>query len=231
MILSLIKPSKMKRFQFYFKNVLTLVLILSSVVLVSAAKPNIVILATGGTIAGAGASSTGSAYTSGQVKIEAMIDAVPNIRDLANLKGEQLANVGSQDMNVKVWLDLANRINELLKGDVDGIVITHGTDTQEETAYFLNLVVKSDKPVVLTGSMRPSTSLSADGPLNIYNAVGVASDPRAKGLGVLVVANDDIHDARAMTKRHTTDVQTFVSPEVGLVGVCLFDDRDFARMP
>ena len=97
----------------------------------------------------------------------------------------------------------------------------------EETAYFLNLVVKSDKPVVLTGSMRPSTSLSADGPLNIYNAVGVASDPRAKGRGVLVVANDDIHGARAITKRHTTDVETFVSPEVGLIGVCLFDDREF----
>ena len=101
----------------------------------------------------------------------------------------------------------------------------------EETAYFLNLVVKSDKPVVLTGSMRPSTSLSADGPLNIYNAVGVASDPRAKGRGVLVVANDDIHSARAITKRHTTDVETFVSPEVGLIGVCLFDDREFSRSP
>ena len=100
----------------------------------------------------------------------------------------------------------------------------------EETAYFLNLVVKSDKPVVLTGSMRPSTSLSADGPLNIYNAVGVASDPRAKGRGVLVVANDDIHGARAITKRHTTDVETFVSPEVGLIGVCLFDDREFVAI-
>ena len=101
----------------------------------------------------------------------------------------------------------------------------------EETAYFLNLVVKSEKPVVLTGSMRPSTSLSADGPLNIYNAVGVASDPRAKGRGVLVVANDDIHGARAVTKRHTTDVETFVSPEVGVIGVCLFDDREFSRSP
>jgi L-asparaginase len=101
----------------------------------------------------------------------------------------------------------------------------------EETAYFLNLVVKSDKAVVMTGSMRPSTSLSADGPLNIYNAVGVASDTRAKGRGVLVVANDDIHGARAVTKHHTTDVQTFESPEVGLVGVCLFDDRQFARAP
>src|SRR4029079_11232748 len=167
-----LKLTDMKFSQIHFKNLLAFMLLLASVVLVSAAKPNIVILATGGTIAGAGASSTGSAYTSGQVKIEAMIDAVPNIRDLANLKGEQIANVGSQDMNVKVWLDLANRINTLLAGkDVDGIVITHGTDSQEETAYFLNLTVKIDKPVVLTGSMRPSTALSAEGPLNLYNAV------------------------------------------------------------
>src|SRR6476660_4256956 len=167
----------MKLIRLIQKNALTLLLVFASAMLFAQSKPNIVILATGGTIAGAGASSTGSAYTSGQVKIDAMIDAVPNIRNLANLKGEQTANVGSQDMSVKVWLDLANRINTLLAGkDVDGIVITHGTDTQEETAYFLNLVVKSDKPVVLTGSMRPSTALSADGPLNIYNAVAIAAD-------------------------------------------------------
>src|SRR3970282_643426 len=104
-------------------------------------------------------------------------------------------------MSVKVWLDLANRINELLKSnDVDGIVITHGTDTQEETAYFLNLVVKSDKPVVLTGSMRPSTALSADGPLNMYNAVALAANLNAKGYGVMVVMNDDIHAARDVVK-------------------------------
>ena len=141
------------------------------------------------------------------------------------MRGVQVASVGSQDMNDEIWMKLASEVNRLAaKSDVDGVAITHGTDTMEETAYFLDLVVKSDKPVVLTGSMRPSTSLSADGPLNIYNAVGVASDPRAKGRGVLVVANDDIHGARAITKRHTTDVETFVSPEVGLVGVCLFDD-------
>ena len=135
-------------------------------------------------------------------------------------------------MNDELWVMLATEVNRLLAAaDVDGVAITHGTDTMEETAYFLNLVVKSDKPVVLTGSMRPSTSLGADGPLNVYNAVGVASDPRAKGRGVLVVANDDIHGARAVTKRHTTDVQTFVSPEVGLIGVCLFDDREFGRSP
>jgi L-asparaginase len=194
--------------------------------------PNIVVLATGGTIAGAGVSSTGSAYTSGQVKIEAMIDAVPNIRKLANLKGEQVANVGSQDMSVKVWLDVANRINELLSSkDVDGVVITHGTDTQEETAYFLNLTVKSDKPVVLTGSMRPSTALSAEGPLNLYNAVALAAHPDAKGYGVMVVMNDEIHAARDVKKMITTPVQTFQSPQEGMIGTVIFGDVLFFHKP
>src|SRR5688572_1654159 len=194
--------------------------------------PNIVVLATGGTIAGAGVSSTGSAYTSGQVKIDAMIDAVPNIRKLANITGEQLANVGSQDMSVKVWLDLANRINTLLaKPDVDGVVITHGTDTQEETAYFLTLVVKTDKPVVLTGSMRPSTALSADGPLNLYNAVALAANPAAKGYGVMVVMNDEIHSAHDVKKMITTPVQTFQSPQEGLIGTVIFGDVLFFHKP
>jgi len=193
---------------------------------------NVVILATGGTIAGAGVSSTGSAYTSGQVKIEAMIDAVPNIRSLANLRGEQIANVGSQDMNVKVWFDLAKRINELLATkEVDGVVITHGTDTQEETAYFLNLVVKSDKPVVLTGSMRPSTALSADGPLNMYNAVAIAASPKAKGYGVMVLMNDDIHSAHDVKKMITTPVHTFESPLEGLLGTCIFGEVEFFHKP
>jgi L-asparaginase len=193
----------MKSFTRPISSMLVIIAMMASMFTYGQTKklPNIVILATGGTIAGAGASSTGSAYTSGQVKIEAMIDAVPNIRKLANLRGEQIANVGSQDMNVKVWIDLANRINELLKtNDVDGIVITHGTDTQEETAFFLNLVVKSDKPVVLTGSMRPSTALSADGPLNMYNAVALAANPNAKGYGVMVLMNDEIHSAHAVKK-------------------------------
>jgi L-asparaginase len=197
-----------------------------------APKPRIVIVATGGTIAGAAASTTAAGYKSGAVAVDVLMAAVPQIKKFADVNGVQISSVGSQDMNDDLWVKLAIEVNRhLARPEVHGVVVTHGTDTMEETAYFLNLVIKSNKPVVLTGSMRPSTSLSADGPLNIYNAVGVASDPRAKGRGVLVVANDDIHGARAVTKRHSTDVQTFLSPEAGLIGVCLFDDRDFIRSP
>jgi L-asparaginase len=195
-------------------------------------KKNIVILATGGTIAGAAASGTQSGYTSGAVTIDAMLNAVPGIKDLANVKGEQISNVGSQDMSFEIMLKLAKRINELLpQPNVDGIVITHGTDTMEETAYFLNLTVKSDKPVVLVGSMRPSTAVSADGPLNLYNAVGVAADPEARGRGVLVVMNDWIHGAHSLTKTSTTAVQTFMSPLRGLVGVASYGKNDFYTRP
>jgi len=195
-------------------------------------KPNITILATGGTIAGAAASGTQSSYTSGAVTIDAMVNAVPGIKDLANIKGEQISNVGSQDMSFDIMLKLAKRINELLPtSGVDGIVITHGTDTMEETAYFLNLTVKSDKPVVMVGSMRPSTAVSADGPLNLYNAVAVAADPKSKGRGVLVVMNDWIHAAHSLTKTSTTAVQTFMSPLRGLVGVTAYGKNDFYSTP
>jgi L-asparaginase len=195
-------------------------------------KPNVVVLATGGTIAGAAATGTQAGYTSGQVTIDAMLDSVPGIRDLANLKGEQVSNVGSQDMSFDIMLKLAKRINELLASpDVDGIVVTHGTDTMEETAFFLNLTVKSDKPVVLVGSMRPSTAVSADGPLNLYNAVAVAADPQAKGRGVLVVMNDQIQGAHSLTKTSTTAVQTFMSPVRGVVGVTAYGKNDFYNNP
>jgi len=197
-----------------------------------AKKPNIVILATGGTIAGAAASGTQAAYTSGAVTIDAMIAAVPGITDMANIKGEQISNVGSQDMSFEIMLKVAKRINELMrKDDVDGIVITHGTDTMEETAFFLNLAVKGDKPVVMVGSMRPSTAVSADGPLNLYNAVGVAADPNAKGRGVLVVMNDWIHAAHSLTKTSTTAIQTFMSPLRGVVGVANYGKNDFYNTP
>ena len=195
-------------------------------------KPHVVILATGGTIAGSAESQTQSGYDSGQVGVDVLINAVPQLDDLAVVTGEQIANVGSQNINDEVWLTLAKRINELGKDEkVDGIVITHGTDTMEETAFFLNLVVKTDKPVVLTGSMRPSTALSADGPLNIFNAVAVAADPDAKGRGVLVVANDSIHGGRAIIKSSTTHVETFISPQRGLIGIVQYGKTLYFRGP
>jgi len=197
-----------------------------------AKKPNIVILATGGTIAGAAATGTQAGYTSGAVTIDAMLAAVPGIKDLATIKGEQISNVGSQDMSFDIMLTLAKRINELAKkNDVDGIVVTHGTDTMEETAFFLNLAVKTDKPVVMVGSMRPSTAVSADGPLNLYNGVGVAIDPNAKGRGVLVVMNDWIHAAHSLTKTSTTAIQTFMSPVRGVAGISSYGKNDFYSAP
>src|SRR5262245_12772558 len=118
----------------------------------SGKKPKVIIVATGGTIAGAAASGTSAGYQSGAVGVDILIEAVPHMKEIADVSGEQIASIGSQDMNDEVWLKLAKRVNEILaKPDVNGIAITHGTDTMEETSYFLNLVVKSDKPVVLTG--------------------------------------------------------------------------------
>ena len=195
-------------------------------------KPQVTILATGGTIAGAAATGTQSGYKSGAVTIDAMLAAVPGIDKVATVKGEQVANVGSQDMSFEVLMKLARRINEIApNSDIDGIVITHGTDTMEESAYFLNLTVKTDKPVVMVGSMRPSTAVSADGPLNLYNAVGVAADPRAKGRGVMVVMNDQIHAAHSLTKTSTTAVETFMSPGRGLIGQASYGKNDFYNSP
>ncbi|MDQ5984849.1 MAG: L-asparaginase [Syntrophus sp. SKADARSKE-3] len=182
--------------------------------------PNVMILATGGTIAGTGATSTTTVgYSAAKVGIEQLIAAVPELRKVANIKGEQVFQVDSKNMDNEYWLKLAKRINTLLaQKDVDGIVITHGTDTLEETAYFLDLVVKSRKPVVVVGAMRPSTALSADGPINLYNAVVLAGCREAIGKGVLVALNDQINAAREVTKTNTSTLDTFKTPELGLLG-------------
>ena len=194
--------------------------------------PNIVILATGGTIAGSAETNVQAGYTSGQVGVEILINAVPQLKKIAHVRGEQISNIGSQNMNDAIWLKLAKRINQLAKQeDVDGIVITHGTDTMEETAYFLNLTVHTRKPVVMTGSMRPSTALSADGPLNIYNAVAVAGDTNAWGRGVLVVANDKILPARELLKTSATDVETFRSLGFGWIGTVHYGVARYYRKP
>ena len=186
----------------------------------SAKLPNVTILATGGTIAGTGATSTTTVgYTAATVGVQALIAAVPEIAKVANVTGEQVFQIASENIGDAQWLQLAKRVNVLLaQPNVDGIVITHGTDTLEETAYFLHLVVKSKKPVVLVGSMRPSTALSADGPINLYNAVRLAGTPEAAGRGVLVAMNDQIHSARDVTKANTTTTDTFRTSELGVIG-------------
>ncbi len=195
-------------------------------------RPNVTILATGGTIAGAQPKPGEVGYKAGSFSVESLIRAVPGMEKIAAVTGEQIANIGSQDMNDAVWLKLARRANELQKDpNVNGIVVTHGTDTMEETAYFLDLVVKGDKPVVLVGSMRPATAISADGPMNLYNATSVAASLAAWGRGVLVVMNDDIHYAREVTKSNTTSLQTFVSPDRGRAGAVLFGKPTFYAKP
>jgi L-asparaginase len=197
------------------------------------ALPNVVILATGGTIAGSGANSTTSVgYKAATVPVQALIDAVPELKKIAAVRGEQVFQIASQNMTNEFWLKLAKRVNELLQTpEVDGIVITHGTDTLEETAYFLDLVSKSDKPVVIVGAMRPSTALSADGPINLYNAVLIAGSKEAVGKGVLVCLNDQINCARDVTKTNTYTADTFKAAELGLLGYIEGNRVAFYRLP
>ncbi|AVJ17049.1 L-asparaginase 2 [Serratia sp. JUb9] len=194
------------------------------------ALPTVTILATGGTIAGGGESATKSNYQAGQLGVEALVNAVPQLKEVANVQGEQIVNIGSQDMNDEVWLKLAKKINADC-AKTDGFVITHGTDTLEETAYFLDLTVKCDKPVVMVGAMRPATAMSADGPFNLYNAVVTAADKQSAGRGVLVAMNDSVLDARDVTKTSTTAVQTFQSPNYGPLGFIHNGKIDYQRTP
>lgn len=184
-----------------------------------AQKPHVHILATGGTIAGAGTSATGSNYTAGQVAIGTLLDAVPEVNDVAEVTGEQIVNIGSQDMTDDVWLTLSKRINEIFENnEADAVVITHGTDTMEETAFWLSLTVKSKRPVVLVGAMRSSTAMSADGPLNLYNAVVAAADKASADKGVMVAMNGLLIPGQIVSKTNTTSVETFQASTGGPIG-------------
>ena len=187
---------------------------------VPANKPKIVVLATGGTIAGVGEEGKTVGYKPGCLTAEELLSAVPQLADVADIEAIQVCNVNSDDMTAEVWLTLANTINEMAADpEVKGFVVTHGTDTMEETAYFLNLTVKTDKPVVLTGSMRPATSISADGPMNLYESVCVAASEEAVGQGVLIVFSDRIYTARSVTKISTYSVMAVAAGETGSIGV------------
>src|SRR6187551_432900 len=201
------------------KKLVSLLAFVIIITQVNAQLPRVIILATGGTIAGAGASADRAGYTAGKIPIEDLIGAIPTVKKIADISGEQISSVGSQDMTIDIWKKLAVRIKQIIKNkEADGIVVTHGTDTQEETAYFLDLVIPSEMPVVLTGSMRPATAISADGPKNLYDAITVAIDPKSKGRGVLVSFNEGIYDGREVMKMSTTFTNAFGSPNTGPIG-------------
>ena len=193
---------------------------------------NVVVLATGGTIAGAGASAANSAtYQAAKVGIEQLIAGIPELSQLANVRGEQVMQIASESITNENLLQLGRRVAELADSkDVDGIVITHGTDTLEETAYFLNLVEKTDKPIVVVGSMRPGTAMSADGMLNLYNAVAVAGSKNARGKGVLVTMNDEIQSGRDVSKMINIKTEAFKSPW-GPLGMVVEGKSYWFRLP
>ena len=196
-------------------------------------RPRIALLATGGTIVSSGKSPDQmTGYGIENFRVTDLVAAVPGIEKIAALEVEQVANIDSSSMTYGVWRALAERIEAYAaREDIDGIVVTHGTDTLEETAYFLTLVLNTAKPVVLTGAMRPATALSADGPLNLYNAVRVASTPAAQKKGVLIVLNDLILDAREGTKTNPTNVATFFSRDFGAIGMIAGSRIEFFRCP
>jgi len=197
-----------------------------------AALPRIVVVATGGTIAGSAASPTDTTgYRAGTSGVDDLLAAVPEALSLASITGEQFASIDSSDVTDDVLLALARRVDVLLaSADVDGVVVTHGTDTLEESAYFLHLVLDSRKPVVFTGAMRPASALSADGPLNFFAAVAAASAPASHGQGVLVVLNDEIHSARDVSKSTSLRVDSFASP-YGPLGVVVGGRVLYYRAP
>ena len=183
-------------------------------------KKRILILATGGTIAGVGAAGKSTGYASGQLGVEDLLAAAPEIAEVADIETMQVCNINSDDITAEIWIKLARTIKEqACRPEIDGFVITHGTDTMDETAFFLNLVLKTEKPVVITGSMRPSTATSADGPMNLYQAVVTAASWKSEGMGVLVVFSGRIFSARDVQKTSTHSVVSMSGGENGSCGV------------
>ena len=207
-------------------------LLAASAVAHAQALPNVVILATGGTIAGAGASAANSAtYAAAKVPVDKLIAGLPELSKVAAVRGEQTFQIASESFTNDNLVTLAKRVSALAKqADVDGIVVTHGTDTLEETAYFLNLVVRTSKPIVVVGSMRPGTALSADGALNLYNAVNVAASKDASGKGVLVTMNDEINSGRDVTKSVNIRTEAFKS-QWGALGMVVEGKNYWFRAP
>lgn len=200
-------------------------------------SPRVYVIGTGGSISCIGESRLDLLnynYADRHLTIDEMLARIPEVRDVADIRAEQFSNVYGGDLGPANWLELARRINAIFRADPDaaGVVVTHGTATLEETAYFLNLTVKSSKPVVVTGSMRPPTGLSTDADINLYDAIRVAASPDAAGKGALVVLNNEIQAARDVTKTNTARVETFKSGELGFLGYADSDGKIvFLRAP
>ncbi len=180
------------------------------------ARPRLALIGTGGTIAGVAtepARAGAAGYRSAVVSVGDLVHAVPGLNRLADLRAEQIFQIDSADFSDERLLQLARRVAALCaRDDVDGVVVTHGTDTLEESAYFLHLTVRSSRPIVLTGAMRPGDALAADGPANLRQAVAVAAHPSSAGRGVLVVMNEEVHSARDVAKVHSLRLDAFASP-------------------
>ncbi|PYH72091.1 asparaginase ahrA [Aspergillus vadensis CBS 113365] len=196
--------------------------------------PNVTIFATGGTIAGSDSSSTATTgYTSGAVGVLSLIDAVPSMLDVANVAGVQVANVGSEDITSDILISMSKKLNRVVCEDptMAGAVITHGTDTLEETAFFLDATVNCGKPIVIVGAMRPSTAISADGPFNLLEAVTVAASDSARDRGAMVVMNDRIASAYYVTKTNANTMDTFKATEMGYLGEMISNTPFFFYPP
>jgi L-asparaginase len=212
-------------------NLTAAILLLTTCLTTVAQKlPTVAVLATGGTIASKHDPAKGG--YSPALSGEDLISAVPAIRKIAQIQVEQISNIGSQDMTPEIWVRLAGRVNELLaRPEIAGIVVTHGTDTLEETAYFLDLTTISTKPVILVGAQRPASDPDSDGPRNLLDAVRVAIASEAVGKGVMVVMNGQINVARDVTKTNTSQVETFRGLEFGELGVVDAEKVRFYRAP
>jgi L-asparaginase len=217
--------------QFKKVSLLCATILCSTTVLAN--KPHVEIYATGGTIAGSSASNTDTTnYKAGSIGVENLIQAVPELNKVAHVSGQQIANIASSDIDQATLLKLSKAINQKLSDkNVSGAVVTHGTDTLEETAFFLDLTVKSPKPVVLVGAMRPATAISADGPMNLLEAVALAAHPDAKNRGAMVVLNDRIASAYYVTKTNSTTIDTFKSIEQGYLGTFIGTTPKFYYNP
>ncbi|KAL7619709.1 hypothetical protein AAE478_010251 [Parahypoxylon ruwenzoriense] len=186
----------------------------------NASLPNVTIFATGGTIAGSASSSDQTTgYRAGALGVEILIDAVPQLWNVSNVRGVQVANVGSPSITPEILLNLTRQVQaELDSPYCQGVVVTHGTDTLEESSFFLDLTTRSEKPVVFVGAMRPATAISADGPINLLEAVTLAADPDARGRGTMIILNDRISNAFFTTKSNANSLDTFRAAEQGFLG-------------